>query len=77
MKKNITNKEFYGIEKDIKKCPFCGGSADISYDGSFRFVYCTSCQSKGKYVDTRNYGSFGNIKSFEDAIDLWNRRVND
>ena len=56
--------------KDIKNCPFCGGSAilrkrrpDHIMNGK-SFVCCTECKNKTAYFDNE-----------EDAINAWNKRV--
>ena len=50
----------------IKKCPFCGGDAQIDemyYDSSF-IVGCTKCTCEVEIEGSK-----------QQAIDAWNRRV--
>lgn len=49
--------------EDLKKCPFCGGKAEIVGYKIF-WVICKECTAETKSFDTR-----------EEAIDAWNRRV--
>ena len=52
---------------ELKRCPFCGGKADISKLIELRgtSVYCTRCS-----VSTKIY------YTTEKAVDAWNRRAN-
>lgn len=70
-----SNKETYGITEEINKCPFCGGDADISYNGSLRYVICTDCHAIGPKKDTSEYPPMSNIKCYQDVIELWNNRT--
>ena len=49
--------------KELKKCPFCGGEAEIAGYKIF-WVICKECTAETKSFDTR-----------EEAIEAWNRRV--
>lgn len=49
--------------KKLKKCPFCGGEAEIAGDKIF-WVICKECTAETKCFDTR-----------EEAIEAWNRRA--
>lgn len=49
--------------EDLKKCPFCGGKAEIVGYKIF-WVICKECTAETKSFDTR-----------EEAIEAWNRRV--
>ena len=53
------------MNEELKPCPFCGGEVGISqiYDWSFR-VYCSNCDIEIDGFSTE-----------EEAIDEWNRRV--
>lgn len=60
--------------EELKKCPFCGGKADI-YEGEQDFliykqkcysVFCKSCHCTTQYERTE-----------KEAIDNWNNRVGD
>lgn len=52
---------------ELKKCPFCGGKAEISYrmgwGGAIYTVYCSDCGAMIPYQDTR-----------ETAAAMWNHR---
>lgn len=49
--------------KELKKCPFCGGEAEIAGYKIF-WVICKECTAETKGFDTR-----------EEAIEAWNRRA--
>lgn len=56
---------------ELKKCPFCGGEAKIRGEKYWqpnvrRNVICTNC-----------FANSGWFKTDEEAIEAWNRRVND
>lgn len=58
---------------DIKKCPFCGGTAHHSYNGEFRYVRCRKCGARGKEFDvTKEIGN--NLDTLDKAIRAWNER---
>ena len=78
--------------EELKKCPFCGGKADI---GTARhpvgnvFVYCTNCNSatdafdddkyegeKEVWIDGQPYYQRSKTKT-QKAIIAWNRRCCD
>lgn len=55
----------------LKPCPFCGGEAKtgttlFGIRSGLIFVYCKKC-----------YASSLDYKTKEDAIEAWNRRVDD
>lgn len=55
---------------ELKKCPFCGGEAvleELEYDDKYKeyLVYC--CECSGMVEKWR--------KTKEEAIEAWNRRV--
>lgn len=53
---------------NIKKCPFCGGNADIfSSDIYATFIACYNCGAEVKFVDTL-YNTTGTVIK-------WNRRA--
>lgn len=56
----------------IKRCPFCGGGAEVVLDMYSCYVQCVSCHAKGTEV------WFGEHKISEgsilDAIERWNKR---
>ena len=54
---------------ELKPCPFCGGEAVINpvFDLHVYFVHCKNCDCA--------IGRFYRDKC--DAIEAWNRRVND
>ena len=63
----------------IKKCPFCGSSAEIvhysdSMMGLFKYarVRCTACGSKGPEIQMSMRYS-----ADDKAVETWNRRTNE
>ena len=67
--------------KDLLKCPFCGGDADLWYKGT-RYGYivyseCSICGAKskayslGKSVNEDWADELASIR----AIEAWNRRI--
>ena len=55
--------------EELKKCPFCGGEAEIykSFDYVSKYrVECTKCE-----MYSQNYNKL------EEAIEAWNSRVED
>ncbi len=51
-------------EKELKPCPFCGGRAQMNYDGARKLILCSECLIRTESYDT-----------YEKARDIWNRRV--
>lgn len=53
---------------ELKPCPFCGGEADVEWYVRIKtgYCYCKSCKTR-----------MPNKLSKEEAIEAWNRRVND
>lgn len=49
---------------ELKKCPFCGGEAEI-VEYTIFWVTCKECAAETKDFDTK-----------EEAIEAWNRRMN-
>ncbi len=71
---------------ELKKCPFCGGEAEMcnSMDkllGKFWYIRCKKCYSRGSgiYESGRNLEpeeEYAAIKgAWENAIEAWNKRV--
>ena len=59
---------------DLLPCPFCGGKADIDYDGSVydgTHVYCTECDIRTESYKTKT----GSTWDVDAAIAAWNRRA--
>lgn len=53
--------------KELKPCPFCGGKATVNqFLDSLFWVRCTECGSENQASNTE-----------KQAIDAWNRRVNE
>lgn len=49
---------------EMKQCPFCGGKAEMTYNGHGLFwVECGGCHCSGRLSDTE-----------QKAIEVWNRR---
>lgn len=64
----MQNNELKKSSEMLRRCPFCGGEAEIS-DGEFingHFVFCTQC-----HIQTKLY-TLGNTR--EKAINDWNTR---
>lgn len=56
---------------DLKPCPFCGAECDIIYNYDKKFVpYCIN------FDCLLNENEVG-FDTEEEAIEAWNRRVND
>lgn len=56
------------MSEELKKCPFCGGKAEMfNYSEGEWLVHCTVCN--GMVEKWR--------KTKKEAIDQWNRRLND
>ena len=53
---------------ELKPCPFCGGEAEIRVGYNHSYVRCSTPEC---YVRTRRY------KTAEEAVGLWNRRVDE
>lgn len=69
-------------ENKLKRCPFCGGRADISrvYDVNGKYkncytVFCTNIYECGASVDGHEYSWEEAAK--DSAINTWNRRDGD
>lgn len=73
---------------ELKRCPFCGGEAEISYSvdaflGKCWYVRCTDCYSHGtgvyesvrKLEPEEEYAAI--MGAWEKAIKAWNRRAKD
>lgn len=58
---------------ELKLCPFCGGNAKYRYSMPYNAVYCTKCGAWGKTV----CDSYEQTDGKKEAVDAWNRRVND
>ena len=53
---------------ELRKCPFCGGEAELFevFPGRFYAVVCPHCVVETTYYETS-----------EKAIEAWNRRADD
>ena len=51
---------------ELKPCPFCGGEAELWWNGirQCHEVRCKQCSARGGYCD-----------GMEDAIEAWNKRT--
>ena len=47
----------------LKRCPFCGSTAEIIDDGGYWTIRCTECDGQVHYAET-----------LADAVFNWNRR---
>lgn len=77
---------------EIKKCPFCGGedirfsvkTTTIQFQRAYHFaMYCTKCNCYGARILWKHDGKMHRIEIERNeefkkqAIEAWNRRVND
>lgn len=53
---------------ELKPCPFCGGEAEVINNGYFVDVSC-------KDMNCRGYADILSCKTTKEAIEAWNRRV--
>lgn len=66
----------------MKRCPFCGGEADLYYSYSpkyrkyFVYVKCEICRSQGKtFASAENPADYDwNTDTCEKAVKAWNMR---
>ena len=57
---------------ELKPCPFCGSEAATTYSAIFGFlVYCTNDDC------FMSEATMSDKATEQDAIEAWNRRVND
>lgn len=54
------------MSKELKQCPFCGSKNLRLTGNSWHWVQCNNC-----------FAEIGGQESEEEAIEQWNRRVND
>ena len=69
--------------RELKPCPFCGWKASVSQGcslwneplgkGQYEFVSCDLCGSRTTRFFHSDYGT----EARNEAINAWNRRVND
>lgn len=62
------------MNDELKKCPFCGGEAELSHTyeaGKFSFVICVQCGVRIRLIPISYEYS-----SDKEAIKAWNERVN-
>lgn len=55
---------------NLRKCPFCGGEADLldyGLSGARKVVQCSDCGARTRAFDPK-------VKRGENAVDAWNRR---
>ncbi len=69
------------IERELKKCPFCGADAEIKTEyREYRRAYYTVVKCSRCYAQSRMYKTLYDPKVapvlFDIAEDNWNRRVN-
>ena len=64
--------------KELKRCPFCNGKAEIDVHTSSSklqmksgFIRCLDCGSRGQVT----YSLTGNNDFIDKAIEAWNRRA--
>ena len=68
---------------ELKKCPFCGGEADLFYargkNGFFVFVQCTMCNSQSKTFGVGKilFDDWVESQASKSAVNVWNTRVGD
>ena len=66
-----------GDTVELRKCPFCGGAAQLSHKSygvgiQASYILCPGCGCTTKEFDVS-----ATYASDEKAADAWNRRVND
>ena len=70
----------------LKRCPFCGGKARVSFYNYRCQVICNRCHARGKPVSCnmvkgatpyQNWANELYAPYIESAIEAWNRRVSD
>lgn len=57
------------MKEALKKCPFCGSSAELRSDGYFSYVKCKKCGATSEFVKVSH-----EYCSNEKAVFNWNRR---
>lgn len=57
--------------EELKKCPFCGGEAKVEYFKSINNVEIVAAE----VMCTKCRASSGTYRTKEEAIEAWNRRV--
>lgn len=68
-----------GIE--LKRCPFCGGDAEIAHSENNRFLYvkCQRCNARGHTYFIDEVLTMNDEKEIDmlvmKAVNSWNRRV--
>ena len=68
---------------ELKPCPFCGGKAQIVFDGKDAtwFIRCEDCYAKSEGWSNGNASPedlfFAIEEAVEAAVNAWNRRVTD
>lgn len=68
------------MNEKLKPCPFCGGEAELQYDGrgdreaaGMSFVRCKDCGAIGqKFEVSRRYSSMGGCLLIQST--LWKRK---
>lgn len=58
---------------EIKRCPFCGSAGKVDWDGA-RDVYVVECSNSSCPA---SYMLGADYDTEEEAIERWNRRVED
>ncbi len=60
---------------ELKRCPFCGGTAHMmQIKGCVKERYHVACGMRGCIAsDKRIFGKF--YETMEDAVEAWNRRM--
>lgn len=63
-----------GRDFKLKRCPFCGGKAQMGRTdpwGSLPYIYCTRCGARTDNVSSAQ----GKPDPAPEAVRLWNQRV--
>lgn len=55
-------------EEHIELCPFCGGQADYSFYGEYRYIVCKECKACSKKISCKD-----NDYKYK-LLELWNNR---
>lgn len=65
---------------DLKPCPFCGGSVEVT-DRTMKILFidttveCEGCHMEFNYIQDFVYSKVARVAVNESFEDLWNRRV--
>ena len=70
------------MSNELKKCPFCGGEAQLKMVGEMKYLLMYKCENKSCFhtplrgCDARSTERDAR-KIWNKRVDAWNRRLND